>query len=55
MLTFDTILVALPAIAGGLAMLGYAGLMWQQRNAQQSKAKPKPIPVSSRRRDDRQG
>jgi hypothetical protein len=54
MLTFDTILVALPTIAGGLALLGYAGLIWQRRNAQQSKAKPKPVPVSSRRRRDTQ-
>jgi hypothetical protein len=54
MLTFDTILVALPAVAGGLALLGYAGLIWQQRKEQESKAKLKPIPVSSRRRRDTQ-
>lgn len=55
MLTLDTILVALPAVAGGLALLGYAGLIWQRRRIQQSQAKPKPIPVISRRRRARQG
>jgi hypothetical protein len=52
MLTLDTIIVALPAVTGGLALLGYAGLMWQRHKAQQSQAKPRPIPVTSRKRHD---
>ncbi len=55
MLTFDSILVAIPAAAAGLALLGYTGLMWQRKKAQQAQAKPKPIPVTSRRRHERQG
>jgi hypothetical protein len=48
MLTLDPLLVLLPAAVAGLGLLGYAGLLWQRRKAE--KAKPKPIPVSSRRR-----
>lgn len=48
MLTLDTILVALPAAVAGLGLLGYAGLLWQRRKADE--AKPKPVPVKSRRR-----
>lgn len=50
MLTLDSILVALPALAAGLGLLGYAGLLWQKRKIQQSKAQPKPIPVKSTKR-----
>jgi hypothetical protein len=50
MLMLEILFVALPAITGGLALLGYAGLIWQRRKAQQAKARVKPIPVTSRRR-----
>jgi hypothetical protein len=55
MLAFDTTLVAIPAVAAGLALLGYAGLLWQKRKAEQQKPKLRPIPVTSRKRRDKQG
>ena len=50
MLTLNPLLVVMPAVAAGLALLGYAALLRQQRKAQQ--LKPKPIPVDSRKRLD---
>jgi hypothetical protein len=55
MLTLDKILVALPALATWLALLGYGGLILLSRKAQQSRRQVRPIPVTSRKRRDSQG
>jgi hypothetical protein len=55
MLTLEAILTVLPAAAAGLALLGYAGLLWYKRRLEQAKPELKPIPIDSKRRHDSQG
>jgi len=48
MLTLDPLFVILPAGVVGMIFLGYARVLMQRRKAEQMK--PKPVPVTSKRR-----
>ena len=48
MLTLNPLIVVVPAVVAGIALLGYASLLVQKRKAEQ--AKPKPVPATSKRR-----
>ena len=51
MLTLDPLIAVVPAAVAAIVLLGYARVVMQKRKAQQ--LKPKPVPVSSRKRVDR--